>query len=127
MNRVANTDAIRHESILMFIGMNAVICAIDSCLCSETGYAAFSNIPPLFFPDLSVLGAGMIFVPFFTSPVFVAMSVVSYRSPPLSCTIALFFGIQFTVFLSTFPCGETELGLCPWSQSSLDLCRSHGT
>lgn len=29
------------------------------------------------FPDLSVLGAGIMFVPFFVSPVFVAMSVVA--------------------------------------------------
>ena len=114
---LANTDAIRHESILMFIGMNAVICAIDSGLFSETGYASFSNIPPLFFPDLSVLGAGIIFVPFFTSPVFVAMSVVAYRSPPRSCTITLFFWCPIRGVVIGISLWGSGMRFVSWSQS----------
>lgn len=88
------------RSIFALIAMFAAICATFSWLMSDSGYDTFSKIPPLFLPDITLMGVGISLMPFFCLPVLLGMIVFVVRSKPRPFTVVHFFGIQFAVFVT---------------------------
>lgn len=86
------------RSLFVLIANVAVICATFSWLLTKNGYDAFSNVPPLFVPSIPMMGFGISLIPFFCLPLVLLMMVSVLRSTPRSCTVFIFFGLQFSVF-----------------------------